>query len=160
ALAGGVVVRGSLTMSVQSFYDGLAPIYHLIYPDWEASIQRQASALDCLIREYWGAEKLQILDVACGIGTQALGLAGLGHTVTGCDLSHAAIERARVEANQRGLSIEFSIADMRELPARFHGKFDVVIACDNAVPHLLSDGELLRAFEQMFACTRPGGGCL
>jgi SAM-dependent methyltransferase len=147
-------------MSVESFYDGLAPIYHLIYPDWEASIHRQAIALDGLIGEHWGQEKLKILDVACGIGTQALGLAGLGHTVTGSDLSQAAIERARVEANQRGLAIDFSIADMRELPARFHGKFDVVIACDNAVPHLLSDAELLRAFEQMFACTRPGGGCL
>ena len=147
-------------MSVEAFYDGLAPIYHLIYPDWEASIQRQAGALDSLIREHWGERKLRILDVACGIGTQALGLAGLGHTVTASDLSLAAIERARVEAARRSLAIDFSIADMRGLPARFRGEFDLVIACDNAVPHLLSDAELLRAFEQMFACTRPGGGCL
>ena len=47
---------------------------------------------------------------------------------------------------------------MRALPARFHEQFDLVMACDNAVPHLLSDAEILRAFGQMFACTRPGGG--
>ena len=70
-------------MSVEAFYDGLAPIYHLIYPDWEASIQRQAGALDSLIREHWGEGKLRILDVACGIGTQALGLAGPNWEVYG-----------------------------------------------------------------------------
>ena len=42
-----------------------------------------------------------------------------------------------------------------------HGRqFDVVIACDNAIPHLLSDDEILVAFRQMHDCTRPGGGCL
>lgn len=42
-----------------------------------------------------------------------------------------------------------------------HGRqFDVVIACDNSIPRLLSDDEILTAFRQMFACTRPGGGCL
>src|SRR5262249_12298721 len=159
-LSGGVEVRGSHTMSVEAFYDGLAPIYHLIYPDWEASLHRQAIALDGLIRVHWGEEKLRILDVACGIGTQALGLAGLGHAVTASDLSPAAIERARAEAARRPLWADCSVADMRELPARFREQFDLVIACDNAVPHLLSDAELLQAFEQMFACTRPGGGCL
>jgi hypothetical protein len=42
-----------------------------------------------------------------------------------------------------------------------HGReFDVVIACNNAIPHLLSDDEILLAFRQMRDCTRPGGGCL
>ena len=61
-------------MSVERFYDELAPFYHLIFPDWEASIRRQAEALDGVIRERWGDGRLSILDVACGIGTQALGL--------------------------------------------------------------------------------------
>jgi SAM-dependent methyltransferase len=147
-------------MTVEAFYNQLAPIYHRIFPDWEASIQRQAAALDGLIRQHWGERKLKILDVACGIGTQALGLAGLGHVVTGSDLSHAAIARARQEAVRRSLPIEFLVSDMRALPARFHEQFDLVMACDNAVPHLLSDPDILQAFQQMFTCTRPGGGCL
>jgi hypothetical protein len=36
----------------------------------------------------------------------------------------------------------------------------VVISCDNSVTHLLSDDELLLGLRQMYACTRPGGGCL
>jgi SAM-dependent methyltransferase len=147
-------------MTVEAFYDELAPFYHLVYPDWEASIERQASALHAIIGERWGERKLTILDVACGIGTQALGLARLGHTVTGLDLSRPAVERAKREAAQRTLPIEFSTGDMRELPAIYQERFDLVIACDNAVPHLLTDSDILTAFNQMFACTRPGGGCL
>ena len=32
--------------------------------------------------------------------------------------------------------------------------------CDNSIPHLLSDKDILTAFRQFHACTRPGGGCI
>ena len=147
-------------MSVERFYDELAPFYHLIFPDWEASIRRQAEALDQVIRERWGDGRLSILDVACGIGTQALGLAALGHRVTASDISAGAVERARREAAARGLAVRFSVADMRQAAAHHREPFDLVIACDNSLPHLLTDEDLLAAFGQLLACTRPEGGCL
>ena len=100
-------------MTVDAFYDQLAPFYHLIFPDWEASIQRQSAALEGILRERWGDDRLTILDVACGIGTQALGLAASGHRVTASDISAEAVRRAEREARQRALSIRFSVADMR-----------------------------------------------
>lgn len=142
------------------FYSALAPVFHLVYPDWEASIERQASGLDTLIREQWGDASRKLLDVACGVGTQALGLAKLGYSVTASDIARTAVERARPEAEQRGLSIDFSVADMREVSSRQLRPFDVVIACDNAIPHLLSDADILAAFKQFFQCLRPGGGCV
>lgn len=60
----------------------------------------------------------------------------------------------------RGLDIKFSVADMRHAYVHHGKQFDLVIACDNSVPHLLSDEDIVLAFEQMYACTRPGGGCL
>jgi SAM-dependent methyltransferase len=147
-------------MTVGAFYDDLAPFYHLLFPDWEASSRRQAAALDGVIRERWGEGRLDILDAACGIGTQALGLAALGHRLTASDLSVEAVERARREAGRRSLAIDFSVADMRQLQEHHRRQFDLVIACDNAVPHLLTDEDLLTAFQQFFACVRPGGGCL
>lgn len=147
-------------MSTAAFYDQLAPFYHIIYHDWEGSIQRQATALDSLIHAIWGHTIHSILDVACGIGTQALGLASLGYTVTASDLSPGEVARARHEAAARGLSINFAVADMREAFAHHHKQFDLIIACDNAVPHLLSDTEILQAFQQFYASVRPGGGCL
>jgi SAM-dependent methyltransferase len=147
-------------MDTTTFYDALSPFYHLIYPDWEASLAQQGRALDAIIRAVHGTVPQTVLDAACGIGTQSLGLAQLGYRVTASDLSPDAIERARREAIRRGLHIEFSVADMRTLAEHHRRTFDVVIACDNAVPHLLSDGAILTAFRQFYRCTTPGGLCL
>ena len=142
-----------------AFYETLTPYYHLIYPDWEASIRRQATMLDSVINEYW-RDVSTILDVSCGIGTQALGLAELGYSLTASDLSPHEVERARKEAASRSLPIEISVADMREAHQHHGGQFDVVISCDNSIPHLLTDEQILRAFQQFYECTRPGGGCI
>ncbi len=46
---------GARTMTdARPFYDGPTPLYHLIYPDWNASIRQQAAMLDAVIREQWG----------------------------------------------------------------------------------------------------------
>ena len=146
--------------SPQSFYAGLTQYYHLIYPDWESSIRRQASQLDSVIRECWGADIRSVLDASCGIGTQALGLAPLEYSVTGSDLSAESIARARTEARQRNLEIDLKVCDMRQLSNHFTQKYDIVISCDNSVPHLLTDEDILGAFREFWHCTRHGGGCL
>ena len=138
-------------------YDEIAKVYHLVYPDWDAAIQRQAASLDTIIRARLGSPPLSILDVSCGIGTQSLGLAALGYQLTGSDPSKASIERAKREATKRGLSIQFCVADMRDCSTVHGSGFDVVLSADNAVPHLLSDAAILEAFRGFFACLRPGG---
>ncbi len=152
--------RHVMTKTIKDFYDNLTPFYHLIYPDWGKSIERQASMLDLIIRKNWGDQVSDILDVACGIGTQSLGLAALGYQVTASDLSEQAVERAKRESAIRGLSISFSIADMRSAFDIHSNQFDITIACDNAIPHLLTDEEILNTFRQLLQCTRPGGGCI
>ena len=141
------------------FYDRLAPLYHLIFPDWGDSVRRQGQQLDSIIQASWPGCRA-VLDVSCGIGTQAFGLAAQGYAVAGSDLSAREIERAHREAHSRGLVIKFSVADMRELLAVHGTGHDLVISCDNSVPHLLTDDDLLAAFRQFVACLRPGGGCL
>jgi SAM-dependent methyltransferase len=101
-----------------------------------------------------------VLDVTCGIGTQAIALALKGYSIAGSDLSSAEIQRARREASARHAEISFSVSDMREAFNHHGGGFDVVISVDNSVPHLLTNDEILLAFRQMHACLRPGGGCL
>jgi SAM-dependent methyltransferase len=143
------------------FYDALAPFYHLIYPDWEASIARQAAALDEVIRGEMDADaRRTVLDAACGIGTQALGLAALGYDVTASDLSAAAVARLRDEAARRGVVIDAKAADMRDA-WNAHGRaFSVVLCADNALPHLLTDAEILDALRGFHRCTAPGGICI
>jgi SAM-dependent methyltransferase len=144
----------------ETYYNNLAPYYKFIYPNWDKSVQRQAEALDGVIREFIGETSKTVLDVACGIGTQSIGLAKIGYKVTSSDLSSAEIELARQEALKYGVEIEFQVVDMRQVWETYQKQFDVVIACDNSVPHLLDDGEILTAFRQFYKCTKPGGCCL
>ncbi|MEV7597160.1 class I SAM-dependent methyltransferase [Kitasatospora sp. NPDC089797] len=139
------------------FYDDFADDYHRLYPDWNASIARQGTALDALIRERpGGGGPAEVLDCACGIGTQAIGLAALGHRVTGTDLSPVAAARATAEAAARGLRLPTAAADMRELPFP-DGRFDVVVCADNALPHLLTAEDVRAALAELRRVLRPGG---
>lgn len=140
-----------------AFYDDLAEEYHLVYHDWEASVERQGEALDRVIRESLGDGSKRILDCSCGIGTQCLGLARRGHLVLGVDLSSRAVERARAEAASAGLPVEFRVGDLRHLESVTSETFDVVLSCDNALPHLLTDAELRQGIGSMLDRVRQGG---
>lgn len=141
------------------FYDQIASLYHLIFPSWDESIERQGTQLSSIIRERW-PDAATVLDVSCGIGTQAIGLAQNGFSVTASDLSVASVARAKSESQRREVGIDFSVCDMRAAHAHHHREFGVVYSADNSITHLLTDNELLLAFQQLYACTRPGGGCL
>jgi len=146
-------------MSVRAFYDELAPLYHLVYEDWETSVARQGGALASLISECWGVDAHAGLDAALGIGTQALGLLAWGFRVTGSDLSIGAVARARREAVVRRLPLVSLVADFRALPVP-SAAFDVVLLCDNSLPHLDSEADIQEALAECFRCVRRGGGCL
>jgi glycine/sarcosine N-methyltransferase len=140
------------------FYDDMASVYHLIFEDWNATINRQSAILSRLLR---GPDRTgEVLDCACGIGIQALGLAIAGFAVEGSDTSRAAIDRAKQEAASRNLRINFRVDDMRELRSAPREKFGAVIALDIALPHLDSDAEIERALRAMRSRLRSGGRLL
>lgn len=139
-------------ISVTRFYDELADDYHLIYADWDASVRRQGAALDALL----GPDRATVLDCACGIGTQAVGLALRGHRVTGTDLSPRAAARAAREAAHRDVPLSTAAADMRQLPFT-DSRFDAVVCADNSLPHLLTERDVRTALAEMRRVLRPGG---
>ena len=143
--------------SVTGFYDALADDYHLIHRDWDESIRLQGAALDRLIAARLGPGPHALYDCTCGIGTQALGLAALGHRVRASDISPGEVARLAREAKARDLAVSCGVADILELDAMAEGPFDVVLACDNSLAHMLDDDALDRAAANMAARTRPGG---
>jgi glycine/sarcosine N-methyltransferase len=139
-------------------YDQLADHYHLIFEDWESSMARQADALSLILkRECSSGTTTRVLDCACGIGTQALGLAKLGFQVTAADLSPRAVARLRAEASHRGLHLHSLVADMTDLSSITESDFNAVICMDNALPHLEDEEHLVRGLSQMRAKLRPEG---
>lgn len=145
-----------MEQSVLEFYDSLSEDYHLIFLDWQQSVHRHGQILDSMIRVLLPEAKT-VLDCACGIGTQAIGLALQGYTVHAADLSSRAVERARREAGAFGVQLTFGVADFRALARQIEGTFDVVIACDNSLPHLLDDNDLLMALRNMRQKLHSGG---
>ena len=103
------------------------------------------------------------LDVACGAGRNALCLAEAGYEVEAMDISEVAIERARAAARERGLEVDWRVADLD----RFEpppGRYDLitVIRYTNRVlmehlPGALTEGGMLLV-EHHFLTPAPVGG--
>lgn len=145
--------------SAAEFYDRLACDYHLIFEDWDASIKMQAKILDAMIqsRTKQSPANTCLLDCSCGIGTQAIGLSLLGYKTHASDLSPNAIERAKAEANRLGAKIFFSVADFRKINLEVYRKFDVIITCDNSLPHLLTRKDVQLAIQSIYKTMKAGG---
>ncbi len=90
-------------------------------PPWE--IGQVQPALAAVVEA--GVEGERVLDAGCGSGELSILLASKGHQVTAFDFSAAAIEQARAKAAERGVEVEFHVADALALPDDF-GTFDVV----------------------------------
>ncbi|HYT38176.1 MAG TPA: class I SAM-dependent methyltransferase [Acidimicrobiia bacterium] len=93
-----------------------------------------------------------VLDVGCGLGDNALHLAGQGHQVTGIDAAPTAVEQARQRARQRGVDVEFAVADATSL-AGFEGRFDSVL--DGACYHCLDEDARHAYAAALHRATRP-----
>jgi SAM-dependent methyltransferase len=141
---------------ILEFYEALADSYHLIFDDWDSAIERQARILGPLLTSQTSVFPLKILDCACGIGTQAIGFAAMGHRVVASDLSRAEVKRAQQEALCRSLEISFYVSDMTSLLEVDESEFDVVVAMDNALPHL-NVAQLEQAARAIASKLKPKG---
>ena len=141
----------------QTFYDNLASHYDKLFLDWQTATQEQATLLDTIIKNNGFDNTAQILDCACGIGTQSIGLAMRGYNVTASDISKKEIQEAKNRAKQNNVNIHFSQADFRALSDVFAQKFDIVIAMDNALPHMLSTDDLETAIKSITEHIAIGG---
>ena len=85
----------------QTFYNNLATQYDKLFLDWQATTREQAEILDWIFERNGFDRTAKILDCACGIGTQSIGLAALGYDVSASDISDAEL----VEAGKRAESL-------------------------------------------------------
>jgi len=134
---------------VQTFYDKMASQYDKFYLNWDNTIHEEADFLDKIFKNNGYNNKNRILDCACGIGTQAIGLASLGYSVTGSDISGGEISEAKKRAAKNNVTIEFKQADFCALSNAFTEKFDIIIAMDNALPHMLTYDALEKAIKSI-----------
>ena len=141
----------------QAFYDHMAAQYDKLFLDWEATTREQALILDRIFADCGFDRTARILDCACGIGTQAIGLASIGYSVTASDISDGELAEAAARAEKNGVRIRFAHADFCALSDSFPEQFDIVIAMDNALPHMLTSEALEKAVRSITGRIGPGG---
>lgn len=141
----------------QTFYNNLATKYDKLFLDWQGTIREQADILDKIFKNNGFDNTARILDCACGIGTQAIGIATLGYSVTASDISEGELVEAERRAKENGVKICFKKADFCALSDTFSEKFDIIIAMDNALPHMLTRDDLKKAIESIVGQIEKNG---
>lgn len=144
----------------EDFFDRMAADYHELMPDWQSNIREDGVNLKELIVSLRGDRVSRVLDCACGIGTQAIGLAMEGYDVVASDISRKEVERAKREAADFGVSIDFRVADFRHLEDSIGEEFDVVLAFDNSLAHVETDADILAGLKSMRGRLKLGGHLL
>lgn len=95
-----------------------------------------------------------VLDLACGSGRHAIGMAARGHAVTGVDFNAHYLALARDAAGRAGVSVDWRQGDMRRLD--FAGKFDGVYSYFTSFGYF-SDEENESVLAGVARALRPGG---
>ena len=96
----------------------------------------------------------RVLDCPCGHGRISNGLGARGYRLTGIDQSELFLERARADAEARGVDVEYVRGDMRKL--QWREQFDGVVNWFTSFGYFEDETnrEVLRQFH---GALRPGG---
>jgi len=100
-------------------------------------------------------QRCKAIDLGCGAGNYAIYLAERGFEVTGVDLSLAAIEIARKNADKRGVKCDFFVTDVVEGLTEINQTFD--FAYDWGMLHHILPQQRKKYVENIYRILNPGG---
>ncbi|MDT7525023.1 MAG: bifunctional 2-polyprenyl-6-hydroxyphenol methylase/3-demethylubiquinol 3-O-methyltransferase UbiG [Pseudidiomarina maritima] len=95
----------------------------------------------------------RIVDIGCGGGLLAEGLARAGAQVTGIDLAEQSLQVARLHALESQLQIDYQFIPAEQLAASEPGQFDVV-TCLEMLEHVPNPAAIVQAAADL---VKPGG---
>jgi len=144
--------------SPEAMYDAFSAEYdHFV--DWDA---RLAAEMPFLEQQLQSAGADRVLDVACGTGMHAVALARRGYEVVGVDSSAPMIQRARANAAEAGVEVDFQVASFGNVVdtltmLHVEPTCDAVLCLGNSLPHVLTTRKLGEALDDLTACLRTEG---
>ena len=126
------------------------------YDKLQAQVDYESVALciDSLVKRFDGRKGI-LLDLACGTGTLAECMAGLGYDVVGVDGSDEMLSAALDKKFDSGLDIQYLCQDMTELD--MYGTIDVTVCTLDSLNHLESLEKIKKTFERVSLFAYPDG---
>lgn len=134
---------------VAFFDDDYLTIYRPMFS--EEVTTRETEFIESALRLPAGAA---ILDLACGFGRHAVGMARRGYRMTGLDFNASYLEIAAAVANEAGIEVAWQRGDMRKLP--FEAEFDAVYSYFTSFGYF-SDEENEDVLAGVARALKPGG---
>lgn len=133
-------------------FDGAAPRWWDPDGDFRPLHDLNPARLDYIDARAGIAGK-RVLDVGCGGGLLAEGMARRGARVTGIDLAPGAIEVAKLHALEAGISVDYRLAPVEALAGSEPGAYDLV-TCLEMLEHVPDPAAILAGIARL---VRPGG---
>ncbi|GAB4308467.1 MAG: hypothetical protein Kow0019_04980 [Methanobacteriaceae archaeon] len=122
----------------------MKPWYQELFTNYSEKYEKEEftqgtnGEVDFIEKEINFNKSIKILDIGCGTGRHAIELSRRGYDVTGVDLSESMLDKARENADKKGVDVNFKLADARDL--QFEDKFNLVIMiCEGAFPLMETD---------------------
>lgn len=109
-----------------------------------------------LLNRWKSNGKIEFLDLGCGLGRHSMLFGKNGFHVRCFDISEEAIARTKKWAEDEGLTFEYKIGDMRQLPYR-DGSIECIL-CRNVISHTDTSG-VKQAISEIGRVLKPGGEC-
>ena len=135
-------------------YEGFAEIYE---KHWEGYSELILPWFPVIL-EHFDLSPKRILDVACGTGHFALGLAEKGYDVTGTDRSEKMLSVAHRRSEENGLPVVWSQQDMQSMV--WDEPFDLLTCWFDSLNYLTEEYDIQAAFRSAYESLVPGGGYL
>lgn len=148
------------TDDVARHYSDISESYEAWYSaSWPEPVFQQGLALHKMLEKSGFSGPQRILDLTCGIGTQSIGLARYGHHVTGIDLSHGQLERAKKEALVLSPDNEILWIEGNSTHPMDHvkGPFDIILSCGNSLPLLGTIDNVISCMKESLSLLKEGG---
>lgn len=134
-------------------YSSLSKFYDKIISDEEYS--KWTDYIVSIVEKY--AVKKSGVDVACGSGIVTLKLKKHGFSVVGVDVSEEMLTKARINADNEKLNVQFLRQDMKNLKLFEKASFITVI---NDGINYISQKDLLKTFNSFYKNLERGGALI
>ena len=132
-------------------YDAIAHVYDKLNKDIDYSAW--ADFIENCFSKYLPEKPTLVLDLACGMGSMTLELAGRGHDMIGVDLSEDMLNEAYTRSEGKG--ILYLCQDMRSF--ELYGTVGAVVCCLDSLNYLLTEDDLSLCLSTVHNYLDPDG---